>query len=234
MGARRPRVPATRGRAHLPRTWEAAAEAGRSRSGCGPCGPPAGLRLGGHVALASKGRILGLPAHGVHTPGLRRTGRIPSESAPAAARRPPAPGGALGAAWPPVGALRAGRAPRLLAPSPALQTQEGERRVSLGRPGSTAARSPPVLSCRLTCSSGLGTRTLLFQKPARVLGKGVEAQAWPVGAGASSASNLGSGFTSAWLSPKGGETTRGPDSAPGPPSDGLPPSSGSAQEPPPG
>lgn len=146
MGARRPRVPATRGRAHLPRTCEAATEAGCNPSGCGPRGLPAGLRLGGHVALASKRRIPGLPAHGVHTPGLPRTGRIRSQSAPAAARRPPAPGGALGEAWPPAGALRAGRTPRLLAPFPALQTQEEERRVSLGQPGPTAAWSPPMQS----------------------------------------------------------------------------------------
>lgn len=37
----------------------------------------------------------------------------------------------------------------------------------------------------------------------------MEAQASPVQAGASPAPNLGSGFTSAWLSPKGGETPGG-------------------------
>lgn len=150
-----PAIPAARGRAHLPRTWAAAAAAGRSPSGCGPRGPQEGLRRGqqlpaaagleGHVASAGRGGIPGpsarLLARRAYTPGPRRTGKIRSGAEGAAAPRPPAPGGALGAAWPPAGALRVGSDPKLRAPSRSLWTREGGRRVSLGRRGPTAARS---------------------------------------------------------------------------------------------
>lgn len=166
-----PGIPATRGRAHLPRTCEAAAEAGRSPSGCGPGGPPTGLRLGGHVALARRGRIPALSARGAHRSGLRRTGRIRSESAAAAEQQPPAPGGALGAAWPPAGALKEGCDRGLPAPSRALRTGERDRRSALG---GRARRPPGPLPRRVATSPApaLGDTDLTLPETGQGVGKG--------------------------------------------------------------
>lgn len=111
---------------------------------------PRGLSSGGTRGVSGQRKDPGPPptptparllARRAYTPGPRRTGKIRSEAAGAAAPRPPAPGGALGAAWPPAGALREGSDPGLRAPSRSLRTREGGRRISLGRRGPTAARS---------------------------------------------------------------------------------------------
>lgn len=85
----------------------------------------------------SQGSPLPLPSSGAHTPGPGRTGRSQLLAAAAATRRPPLPGGALGAAWLSVG-LRAGRDLGLRAPSPTLRTKD-QRKMSSGPRGPTAA-----------------------------------------------------------------------------------------------
>lgn len=72
--------------AHPPHTWAPAGAAGRSPSGCGPRGPPAGLRrgqqppaaarLGGHVASARRGGIRAPP---LACPPAALTLQVPAE-----------------------------------------------------------------------------------------------------------------------------------------------------------
>ena len=172
------------------------------------------------MALASRVRIPGHPRHPhpasppacrrAHSPGPRRTGRSRSAAA-AATLRPPASGGALGAAWLRAGVLTAGHDPGLWAPSRALWTREGEARSALG---GGARRPPGLLSRRWVATSpapeAWGPQSYSLRSWLGCRERGGGGQASPVRAGASPAPNLGSGFTSAWQSPKGrGDPPRG-------------------------
>ena len=180
-------------RTYLPRTWAAAAAAGCNPSRCGPRGLPAGLRrkqqspaaaaarLEAHVALATWVRIPGQPrphsppARCAHSPGPHGTGGNRSEAAAAAAAalRPPAPGGALGAAWLWAAGAHGGARPRAVG-SIAGPVDQGGREES--QPWAVGPDGHPIFSPalrrHLTCSSGLGIPTLLSQKTAGVQGKG--------------------------------------------------------------
>lgn len=240
-----PEIPTARGRAHLPTSHLG----GRGRGGMQsePLWPPGsaggspskaavprgrGRSSGSTRGVSDLGKDLGSPPPPLASRSLRSQSRSPRNRKKPIRSSSNSSAAAPSARGRPRGSMAVGRGCSRRGATPGCGLHRGPCGPGRERGESAlggGARRPPDLLSRAESPphllQRLGDPDLTLSEDGWGAGKGeMKEQASPVGAGASPAPNLGSGFISAWLNPKGrGDPSPGwgGEGGPAPPLPGL-------------